>query len=110
MRSFTKMWVFKLLEVCCLFSVQFLPIVVDTGVQIWNGVTVNDMVFRKNPQWIWPNYAYGYYDSDYGDYNPVYESEGSRFRPAAARPHEAIERNVEEAGYEEGGYEEGGYE
>ena len=45
------MWLLKLLEIFTIFTVQFAPIVVDTGLQIWNGVTINTMEFKRNLEW-----------------------------------------------------------
>lgn len=59
------MWFLKLLEIGFIFSVQFLP-VVDIGVQIWNGITINKMVFVKNAEWTGENetvFNYADYDA-----------------------------------------------
>jgi hypothetical protein len=48
------MLLFKLLEVTLivLFDVTSVAIpLVDAGIQIWNGVTINEMVFIKNKEW-----------------------------------------------------------
>ena len=46
------MWFLKLLGIIWTISIHFLPILVDTGIQIWNGVTINQMpAFVKNGEW-----------------------------------------------------------
>merc|ERR1719330_692926 len=42
---------FTVLEVCFMLTTNLLPPILDVGIQIWNGVTINQLEFKKNKEW-----------------------------------------------------------
>ena len=41
----------KIFEVFCVITVDILPPILDTGVQIWNGVELRNHNMTKNVEW-----------------------------------------------------------
>ena len=45
------LWLVKILEVVFVVTVDILPPILDTGVQVWNGVKLNSHNITKNVEW-----------------------------------------------------------
>jgi len=45
------MWLFELFKLFYIFCVSFLPVIVDTGVQVWNGIEINSKDFGRTEEW-----------------------------------------------------------
>ena len=45
------MWALQVLEVLCILTIDILPPVLDTGIQIWNGVIISKKEIKKNKAW-----------------------------------------------------------
>merc|ERR1711970_243455 len=49
--STINMWLFDLFKLFYVFSVSLLPVVIDTGVQVWNGMEINATDFVRTEEW-----------------------------------------------------------
>ena len=46
------MWILRLMGIAWIISLQLFPLFLETGIQIWNGITVSQMpAFAKNGEW-----------------------------------------------------------
>ena len=45
------MWIFSILNIFFVFCISFLPIFLDTGLQIWNGLNINSTDFERTGDW-----------------------------------------------------------
>ena len=47
----SDMWFLKLLDVVVVVVLDILPPLLDTGLQVWNGIQLNNTVLTKNAEW-----------------------------------------------------------
>ena len=46
-----NMWIFMVFNVIFIFCVSFLPVFLDTGLQVWNGININSTDFARTAVW-----------------------------------------------------------
>jgi len=45
------MWLFSIFNLLYILFVTFLPVILDTGLQVWNGIKINSTDFSRTPEW-----------------------------------------------------------
>jgi len=45
------MWLFSIFNLIYVFCITFLPVFLDTGLQVWNGIVINSTDFSRTAEW-----------------------------------------------------------
>jgi len=45
------MWLFSIFNLLYVFCITFLPVILDTGLQVWNGIVINSTDFSRTVEW-----------------------------------------------------------
>ena len=115
--SLSKMWLYQLLRILYFVCVIFLPVVLDTGLQVctirsycdipkkkfqvWNGIEINSIDFGRTVEWR-GNSTFNsssaledYYDYDNPDDRPYYE----QLQPNRSRRQVQVKKKLRKARY-----------